>query len=249
MQIITFLSAKGGVGKTTLTANCAHGLHRRGNRVLAIDLDPQNALRLHMGMDPSDDGGYVREGLGRNVLYSSQYGVYFAPFGNVHGDDIGSFEAFLEANPDWLRKSIAALSPLGFDYVVIDTPPGPNAFLQQALSVSNLALVVVMADAASYTTLPHAKRIVDSYVAGNPGFRDAFAIINQQPLNSRLGHHVRHAMTTDTDLPLAPVSLHRDPHVGHAVAYQEPVLQYAPNSMAALDFEYLIDWIVDQTQY
>ncbi|MEI7537803.1 MAG: AAA family ATPase, partial [Comamonadaceae bacterium] len=57
MQVIAFISGKGGVGKTTLAANVAIALAQEGKRVLLIDLDVQNALRLHLGMDPLDIAG------------------------------------------------------------------------------------------------------------------------------------------------------------------------------------------------
>lgn len=44
MDIISFINYKGGVGKTTLTANVAAELAFRGRRVLAVDLDPQTNL-------------------------------------------------------------------------------------------------------------------------------------------------------------------------------------------------------------
>lgn len=46
MDIISFINYKGGVGKTTLTANVAAELAFRGRRVLAVDLDPQTNLTL-----------------------------------------------------------------------------------------------------------------------------------------------------------------------------------------------------------
>ena len=50
MKILTIASAKGGVGKTTVTENLAMALARQtGRTVLAVDLDPQNALALHLG--------------------------------------------------------------------------------------------------------------------------------------------------------------------------------------------------------
>lgn len=41
-KIISVMNYKGGVGKTTLTANMSAELAYRGNKVLMIDLDPQS---------------------------------------------------------------------------------------------------------------------------------------------------------------------------------------------------------------
>jgi len=41
MLIISVINYKGGVGKTSLTANLAAELAFRGKRVLLLDLDPQ----------------------------------------------------------------------------------------------------------------------------------------------------------------------------------------------------------------
>lgn len=44
MQIIAFLSASGGVGKTTVALHLAHKFLSNGKRVLLIDLDPSAGL-------------------------------------------------------------------------------------------------------------------------------------------------------------------------------------------------------------
>lgn len=44
MKIVSVINYKGGVGKTTITANLASEMASRGKRVLVIDLDPQTNL-------------------------------------------------------------------------------------------------------------------------------------------------------------------------------------------------------------
>src|SRR6266511_3069898 len=43
-SVVSVINYKGGVGKTTLTANLGADLAARGRRVLLIDLDPQASL-------------------------------------------------------------------------------------------------------------------------------------------------------------------------------------------------------------
>ena len=43
-KVISVANQKGGVGKTTTTANVAIGLARNGQEVLAVDFDPQGDL-------------------------------------------------------------------------------------------------------------------------------------------------------------------------------------------------------------
>ena len=46
MKVVAIINHKGGVGKTTLTANLGAGLAARGQRVLLIDLDAQASLTV-----------------------------------------------------------------------------------------------------------------------------------------------------------------------------------------------------------
>ena len=53
MKIVSVINYKGGVGKTTITANIAAQLAWSGRRVLMIDLDPQTNLTFSF-LRPAD---------------------------------------------------------------------------------------------------------------------------------------------------------------------------------------------------
>jgi chromosome partitioning protein len=55
MRTIALMNQKGGVGKTTTTANLGAALAERGRRVLLIDLDPQAHLTINYGVEEDAD--------------------------------------------------------------------------------------------------------------------------------------------------------------------------------------------------
>ena len=73
MKVIAVVSAKGGVGKTTLAANLASVLATSGRRVIALDLDPQNALRLHFGVPLDSIDGLSRATLSGDAWQSIMF--------------------------------------------------------------------------------------------------------------------------------------------------------------------------------
>ncbi len=247
MQVIAFISGKGGVGKSTLAANIAVALSQRQKKVLLIDLDPQNSQRLHLGLGPDEMAGLVREGITPSSIFESPFGISFIPFGRVSETELEDFESQLKHDSNWVADGVESLHENNFDFVILDTPPGPGVFLKQALQAAQRALIVLLADAASLATVAQIESLVQQYTAGLSDFRGFHFLLNQMPVSSTLAHHVRSALFANHPGQVVPVTIHKDPHVAHALAFERPVLHYEPGSSASLDIQYVTDWLLDCT--
>ena len=97
MPLICVCSPKGGVGKTTLAANLAYSLARTGSKVLALDFDVQNALRLHFGVPLNDERGYVAKALELHdwsqCVLSAGSNIFVLPYGEVSEAQRQAFDA------------------------------------------------------------------------------------------------------------------------------------------------------------
>ena len=235
-KVVVLVSATGGVGRSKLAAALASGLQRQGHPALALDLDPQNALRYHLCP------GFDLPGLGAVSLLNQTWGALpkrgFAgcrvvAFGETDPVQQQSLNRWLGQDLEFLRKRLAGLGLNGQDTVVIDVPAGNTVYLSQALSVADAVLVVVQPDAASFRRLAKMDEVLAPYLASeSPPQR--FYVINQVDA----GHAFSQDMAGVFKLRLGDAVLgavHRDPAFSEAQAYGRDPLDPSLNSVGCQD--------------
>jgi cellulose synthase operon protein YhjQ len=252
VKIIAIVSAKGGVGKTTVTSTLSDALRYRGNAVSTVDLDPQNALRFHFGLNPQDISGISRATLAgqpwAEVGFRSASGVLVLPFGSVNEADRDAFEDHLDANPRWLRDQLGTMGLDEDDIVVLDTPPGPSVYMRQALSTASVVVIVTLPDAASYATLPMMEGLVQTYCTRRPDFSSYSYVINQVDNSRQLAKDVVQVMNAKFGDRVIGL-IHQDPSVSEALAYDKSVLDYDDRCQATKDFVECADRLAGLLQY
>lgn len=228
-HVLVVLSAKGGVGKTTLAANLGKLLKRPAGRTLVLDLDPQNALLSHFNLPRSTPGinqARLAEQGWDNVSISTDAGIECVPFGPSNAADLRQFETQLAANPTWLMQQLAALELGTDDLLVIDTAAGASPWLHQVLDIADQVLAVTLADAASYLVLDK----LQAWLAPLRSARCAWLVNQvdgQRPLSLDMAEVLRQLLGSQW---LAAVPL--DYQFGEALAFEYDPLQQPTDSPA-----------------
>lgn len=240
MPLICIASPKGGVGKTTLAANLADALRRQGRRVLAMDLDPQNGLRLHFGVALTDRGGFLAQlplGLPwRHAVRQTPAGVALLPHGTVGMADALATVAMLERAPELLVGPVREMLADPGLILVADLPPGPSRALELLAPHAAMMIVVLLADANGAALMPEidSGRFLGLGALYGPRPDRLRLVLNQVDYASRLSRAVAEALARHLGQRLLG-ALAREDAVGEALAAQRLLLDSAPTSRAALD--------------
>lgn len=144
MLVISIISTKGGVGKTTTAANLGGFAADAGLRVLLLDLDVQPTLSSYFALDARAPAGiyellaFNERRLDQLVSHTTIAGLDLV----LSNDDRGELNTLLLHAPDGrlrLRHLLPALAPF-YDLLLIDTQGARSVLLEMAVLASDLAL-------------------------------------------------------------------------------------------------------------
>lgn len=147
MRSIAVINQKGGVGKTTLTANLAHALCLAGQKVCVIDLDPQGHLSISLGADSADlgvDAVLAGQAEVTDCVQHLRQGFDLLPA----GARLAGLERLREHGMESAKRmrEIIAEHFADRDFVLIDCPPSSGLLIANALYSADEVLVPVNGD-------------------------------------------------------------------------------------------------------
>ena len=144
VRTIAVTNQKGGVGKTTTTANLAAELARRGNSVCLIDLDPQAHLTMHFGIDPTNLSASMYDVMTSDTPLT-RAAVLVEPNLTVVPATIDLAAAEVELAGEVGREQVLSGKltgePLPYDIILIDCPPSLGLLTLNALAATTEVLI------------------------------------------------------------------------------------------------------------
>ena len=247
-EIIAFINASGGIGKSSLCFHIAWCLATERNKtVLMVDLDGQRAnLTFFAGIEKDDNLPTMYDVLadGKNIMETVlmvEDLLHIIPATvDVAGLDVHN------SSPDAMKTAIRVLVPY-YDYIFIDVSPTPNQSHALALAAADSVIIPMLPD---ITSLEANMGIIESIMLArqhlNPALRVLGIVLNRYTLRHRLSKQVEATSNQIADAmntrvfgskirSVFPLSENVGQHMG--------ITAYAPKSDAAKDYRNLCDEI------
>lgn len=167
-RVISLVSRKGGVGKTTSAVNLGAALALSGHTVLVVGTDPQCGVCRSLGVPPHELTTCLSEIYTGNqpmtdmVHPCSLKGLFFISPRILTLEEEESYLLAMEKDADTFVREIDRARHL-YDTILIDCPPGLGAAARAALLASDSYLVPLQAEELCRDSVDSLLEFVDSF--------------------------------------------------------------------------------------
>lgn len=243
-RVIAIANQKGGVGKTTTTINLGACISRMGKKVLVIDIDPQGNTSSGLGIEKSN-------------LESSAYDVLINDMDPVRAiintdypnmDIIPSNMALagaevemvnLMARENILKNALRSVTE-DYEYVFIDCPPSLGLLTLNALTAAQSLIVPIQCEyfaLEGLSQLVNTVQLVKRHL--NPDLDVEGVVLTMYDGRTNLSNQVVAEVQRYFTAKVYRTVIPRSIRLGEAPSYGKPIIDYAPNSSAAMAYNSL----------
>lgn len=261
MRKIAVLNQKGGVGKTTTVANVSAALAADGFKVVAVDLDPQANLTIHLGLQPEKIQSGTYRVLTRSAGFQEEIlmvrpNLWLLP-ANI--DLVGAESELVSAVG---RETILrdAIGDIEFDYLIIDCAPSLGLLALNALAAAEEILIPLQPHFLALQGLGKLLQTVDIVNRRiNPSLRVEGILLCMFDSRASLPNEVKadiekfleNARGTQcawSEARILPVSIRTNIKLAEAPGYGKTIFEYEPNCHGAEDYKEVARFLTASTQ-
>ncbi len=260
-RILAVMNQKGGVGKTTTTANLAAGLTYLDQKVLVIDMDPQAHLSLHFGLELASTDLNLYQLLAEDEVtvqevireVGSNLSIIPAQV-NLAGVEAELAPKVITGQAQRvLADKVEALlqTPDRPDYIIIDCPPSLGLLAINALTLAREVVVPLQAHFLALQGLSKLFETIQLIQQGfNPKLRVGGVVLCMHEANTILASEVVADLMNfleagrGQDVPWADAVIYEPPirrniKLAESPSFGKTIFEYAPHCAGARDYERL----------
>lgn len=248
-RIIAIANQKGGVGKTTTAINLSASLASLGQKVLALDLDPQGNMTSGLGVDKDE----------------VENSVYDLIIGNVGIEECICKDAIenLDVLPSNIDLSAAEIELIGvdnkefiirneiekvrdrYDYVIIDCPPALSMLTINAMTTADSVLVPIQCEyyaLEGLSQLIHTIELVQERL--NPSLEIEGVVFTMYDARTNLSLQVVENVKDNLNQNIYKTIIPRNIRLAEAPSYGMPINLYDPKSTGAESYMLLAEEVI-----
>lgn len=245
--MIAVMNQKGGVGKTTTAVNLSHALALSGQRVLALDLDPQAHLTTALGLDASQPGMdevLLNDASLLDYRMSARERLDLVPAGR----GLSNVEHLIKGGKKRgmrLRLALDACEE-SYDSVIIDCPPSAGLLGMNALFAASELLIPVSSD---YLALHSLSRFMETLQFVEETLRrplPRWVVMTRFHAQRRLAREVREKLSEHFRDRLLDTAIRENVSLAECPSFGETIFEYQGVSHGADDYRQLANELVEQ---
>lgn len=250
-RIIAIANQKGGVGKTTTAINLSACLAEKGQKVLAIDMDPQGNMTSGLGLDKD----------------SIEKNIYDLMIGESDVKEVLQKDALdnLDVIPTSIDLSAAEIELIGvedkeyiiknaieeikdnYDYVIIDCPPSLNMLTINAMTTADSVLVPIQCEyyaLEGLSQLIHTVELVKERL--NPVLEIEGVVFTMYDARTNLSLQVVENVKDNLQQNIYKTIIPRNIRLAEAPSYGMPINLYDSKSAGADSYMRLADEVMNR---
>ena len=252
-RIIAIANQKGGVGKTTTAINLSACLAEKGQKVLAIDMDPQGNMTSGLGLDKNSvektiydliiGESEVEEVLQKNALENLDILPANVDLSAAEIELIG-----IDEKEYIVKKAIEKIKD-AYDYVIIDCPPSLSMLTINAMTTADSVLVPIQCEyyaLEGLSQLIHTVELVKERL--NPVLEIEGVVFTMYDARTNLSLQVVENVKDNLQQNIYKTIIPRNIRLAEAPSYGMPINQYDAKSAGADSYRRLADEVMNRGQ-
>ena len=252
-RIIAIANQKGGVGKTTTAINLSACLAEKGQKVLAIDMDPQGNMSSGLGSDKNSvektiydliiGESEVEEVLQKNALENLDILPANVDLSAAEIELIG-----IDEKEYIVKKAIEKIKD-AYDYVIIDCPPSLSMLTINAMTTADSVLVPIQCEyyaLEGLSQLIHTVELVKERL--NPVLEIEGVVFTMYDARTNLSLQVVENVKDNLQQNIYKTIIPRNIRLAEAPSYGMPINQYDAKSAGADSYRRLADEVMNRGQ-